>query len=236
MTTLILGGTSEATALAKVMDHEAVLSLAGVTATRPKTPHRIGGFGGTSGLTHYIYTHKISAVIDATHPFAAQMSHHAANATTASGVPLLRVVRPEWPVEPEWWLVPSLKRAAEIIPPNARVFLTVGSRSLSAFLPRDDLWCLSRSIEPPMAWPKGELRLQRPPFVQNEECALMKANRISHLVCKNAGGTTTRAKLEAAKALGVQVIMIQRPVLPAAPEVDTVEQALKWWSHTEGKQ
>lgn len=231
MSVLILGGTAEARKLAEALGPQAVLSLAGVTdgAAQQGYRQRRGGFGGVDGLAAFLAAKSIGAVVDATHPFAAQMSQNAAAATTRLGLPLLRLERAAWPNDPLWQSATTLDAAAKTLPAGARVFLSVGSRSMQAFLPRADLWCLTRSIEPPARLPaKGEAILQRPPFTLEAEIALMQAHRITHLVSKNAGGQATEAKLAAAAKLGVQVIMVKRPQLPAALTVATVAEAVKW--------
>ncbi len=235
MSLLILGGTAEARELAAALGGRAILSLAGVTKRPLATPHRLGGFGGAAGLAAYLSAAKISAVIDATHPFATQMSRHAAQATEQTGLPLLRLQRPEWPISPDWQLAADLPMAAARLPAGARVFLSVGSRSLAPFLHRRDIWFLTRCIEPPGHSPHGEVLLAHPPFTLAAETALLKAHKITHLVSKNAGGGATRAKLDAAKALGIEVIMVNRPQLPGAFEVASVARALNWVAQQEGK-
>lgn len=227
MKLLVLGGTAEARQVAEATG--AVLSLAGATRKPLAMPHRVGGFGGVAGLVGYLQAEGFTAIIDATHPFAAQMSRHAYEASAQCGLPLLRLARPPWPEQPAWQMVESLSAAAAALPSHARAFLTVGSQSLAPFLPRDDVWFLSRSIEPAAQSPvNGTAILQRPPFSLQTELALMAAHNITHLVSKNAGGEATAAKLTAADALGLQVIMVKRPRLPAVLTVETVAQAVKW--------
>lgn len=229
MKLLILGGTLEAREIASALGSAAELSLAGVTRKPLALPHRIGGFGGATGLAAYLGTHNFGGIIDATHPFAAQMSRNAFTATLSLGLPLLRLERPAWPSTPAWEKVRDLATAAKAIPPEARVFLSVGRLSLGPFLNRTDIWCLTRSIEPPAQLPPfGDALLQRPPFTFEHELALMRHHKISHLVSKNTGGETTVAKLRAAAVLGIQVIMVKRPQLPEVLTVETVAEAVKW--------
>ncbi len=235
MTLLILGGTLEARRLAEALGDRAVLSLAGSTKAPVLTPHRCGGFGGAEGLAQYMQRENITALIDATHPFAAGISHNAVRAAARTGLPLLRLSRPAWPLDPAWQMVDNLVLAAEALPTGARVLLTVGSRSLQPFIPRADVWFLTRSIEPAAQNPpQGLSLLQRPPFSLADEISLMQDHKISHLVSKNSGGRATGAKLEAAKALNIRVIMVNRPQLPAALEVATVAQALNWVESQKG--
>ncbi len=235
MKALILGGTIEARRLAGALGDIAVLSLAGTTEAPTSIPQRRGGFGGAEGLACYLQQENISALIDATHPFAAKISHNAAQAAKQADIPLLRLCRPAWPLDPAWQMVDDLAQAAAALPKGARVLLSVGSRSLQPFLPRPDLWFLSRSIEPAAKYPPhGASLLQRPPFSLAEEISLMKAHRITHLVSKNSGGRATKAKLEAAKALGIHILMVNRPQLPAVLEVATVAQAVNWVENQKG--
>ncbi|MEX0970766.1 MAG: cobalt-precorrin-6A reductase [Paracoccaceae bacterium] len=239
MRVLLLGGTEGARELAALLAAQGIdatlslaslslagLSLAGVTeAAHNPLPQRSGGFGGVAGLCAYIRAQSITHIIDATHPFAAQMSRHAAAASAKTGVRLLRLTRPDWALRPHWQAVASLADAAAALPKGARVFLTVGSQSLAAFQARD-LWCLTRSIQPPATHLLGEVVLARPPFTLAGEVALMRQHAITHLVCKNAGGNQTAAKLDAADQLGIKVVIITRPVLAPAPEWATPETLL----------
>ncbi len=229
MKVLVLGGTAEARQLVEALGDVATLSLAGVTRKPLSGPHRVGGFGGAEGLAAFLRREGFDGIIDATHPFAAQMSRNAFDAATALGVPLLRLERPAWLKAPAWREVEDLAAAAKALPAGARVFLTVGSLSLDTFAARGGIWCLTRSIEPPtQPPPHGEVVLQRPPFSVQNELELMVRHKITHLVSKNAGGEATRAKLEAAAQSGVQVIMVKRPRLPEVLTVETVVEAVKW--------
>ncbi len=230
MSSLILGGTAEARQLADKLGAGAVLSLAGVVNGAGLGPRiRRGGFGGTAGLAAFLQAGGFRNLIDATHPFAASISQNAHEAASALGMPLLRLERPAWPAMQGWLAADTLAAAALALPTGARVFLSVGSRSLGPFLERGDIWCLARSIEPPVQAPRhGTVLLQRPPFTLANERALLARHAITHLVSKNAGGMATQAKLQAAAQLGVQVIMVKRPRLPAALTVETVAKAVKW--------
>ncbi len=228
MKVLVLGGTAGARHLGRALGHEAMISLAGVTSKTVSTPHRTGGFGGVAGLEQALRAHGFMGVVDATHPFAAQMSRHAFAATNRVGIPLLRLARPAWPRQPDWAEVADLAGAAEVLPAGARVFLTVGGQSLAPFLDTANIWYLTRSIDPPLRVPNGVAILQRPPFDLAHEVALMKAHRITHLVSKNAGSGATCAKLAAAALCGVQVIMVKRPRLPVVLTVESVREAVKW--------
>ncbi len=236
---LILGGTSEAAALAASLDNEpsfqVITSLAGRTAAPKRLPGetRIGGFGGVQGLAAFARARQIDAVIDATHPFAAQMSRHALQACADLAIPRLRLVRPAWTRHEEdgWHEVPDGPAAAAMAAAlGSRVFLTSGHKDLAAFAMLDDLWFLIRSIEPlGGSLPKKHHWLQaRGPFSRADEIQLMRQHRIDLLVTKASGGSATYAKIEAARQLHLPVLMITRPPAPPGPTVHAVDDAIGW--------
>lgn len=233
---LILGGTAEARRLAgRLTDagQDVVFSLAGVTQAPqlPKGEVRRGGFGGPAGLAAYLRAGGFGAVIDATHPFAAQISRHAAAAAKACGLPIYRLERPAWVAEEgdHWIGVANIAAAVAALPAGARVFLTIGRKEAAAFLARADLTGLMRMIEapenePPPHW---QLLLARPPFTVAGERELMTKNRITHVVSKNAGGAESRAKLLAAREIKIPVVMIARPEKPEAIPLTSLDEALR---------
>lgn len=239
---LILGGTAEARALAALATEafgprvEIVTSLAG--RTRDPAPvagaMRRGGFGGAAGLAAYLHRMHVDILVDATHPFAAAISAHAHSAAVQTGIKLVTLVRPAWQPQPgdRWIDVPDASAAATALQPlGARVFLTFGGREIEAFRASIDKWFLVRRIEPPDAplpLAHYELNLGRGPFSFEQECDLMQAHRIAVLVTKASGGAAGRAKLDAARALSLPVVMIRRPPSGPGPRVSTPEAALRW--------
>ncbi|MBW4655217.1 MAG: cobalt-precorrin-6A reductase [Kaiparowitsia implicata GSE-PSE-MK54-09C] len=237
---LILGGTGEAAALATAAQalpgFEVISSLAGRTQhpTQPQGTVRVGGFGGIEGLTAYLQQAQIHLLVDATHPFAAQISWHAAAAAQAVGIPHLRLVRPAW--QPHsgdlWFNVATHQDAAAVVRAIAqRVFLTIGRQELAAYAGLGDRWFLMRMIDPPTAHtpiPPGVLVLERGPFTLAAETQLMRQHQIDAVVSKNSGGPATYAKVQAARALQLPVIMVQRPPMPDVSQVGTVEAAMDW--------
>ena len=240
MRLLILGGTTEAAALARHLaerpDIEATLSLAGRTSrpVPPPIPCRTGGFGGAAGLGAYLAEHRIDAVIDATHPFAARISANAVAACRAAGVTLAVLGRPAWtPCEGDRWTrVADMAAAARALgQAPRRVFLTVGGLQLAAFAAAPQHHYLVRTIEPPAAveaLQSHRLILARGPFEVAAETALMREERIEVLVTKNSGGAATGAKIEAARTLGIEIVMVERPKAAAVPSFDTVDAVLAW--------
>ncbi|POM26665.1 Precorrin-6A reductase [Actinomadura rubteroloni] len=234
---LVLGGTGEARTLADLLagldGYTAISSLAGVTE-RPVLPAgdvRIGGFGGADGLTAWLRAERVDAVIDATHPFARVMTDAAVTAAREVGVPLVVLRRPGWTEGPDdrWIRVPSLTAAAANLP-GSRVFLTTGRKDLAPFAADDRRWFLIRSVDepsPPLP-ERHRVVLARGPFTVDEELALMREHRIDTLVTKDSGSPMTEAKLAAARALGVPVVMVDRPPLPDVARVATVDEALAW--------
>ncbi|WP_036552829.1 cobalt-precorrin-6A reductase [Nocardia seriolae] len=239
MKTLILGGTREARELADIASgargFEIVSSLAG-RVREPLLPVgevRVGGFGGFEGLREWLADNGIEAVVDATHPFAGGMTANAAAAAASLRLPILHLRRPGW-TEREgdrWIRVPDLESAAKTTAGlGDRVFLTIGRQGVGAFA--DSAACfLIRAIDPPEGAvpPRHELLLARGPFSVADETALLTGRRIEVVVTKDSGGALTEAKLTAARALGLPVVMIDRPPLPAgAEQAESVAAAWDW--------
>jgi precorrin-6A/cobalt-precorrin-6A reductase len=232
---LVLGGTTEArelsAGLAARPGVRVTTSLAGRVA-RPGALDgdvRVGGFGGADGLAAWLREQRVSAVADATHPFAAAITANAARAATATGVPLVVLRRPGWQPGPgdRWHPVGSLAAAADLLPHLAarRVFLTTGRLGLAAFAHLTDRHFVVRSVEPPCPPlpPDVTVVLARGPFTVAGETALLREHRVDTLVTKDSGGAATAAKLTAARDLGVPVVVVRRPELPegvtAVPDV-----------------
>ncbi|MET9487066.1 cobalt-precorrin-6A reductase [Nocardia sp. NPDC006630] len=236
---LILGGTREAREIADIASGERGLEIVSSLAGRVREPVlpvgavRVGGFGGADGLRKWLADNGIGAVIDATHPFAGGITANAAWAAAESGLPVLHVRRPGWSEQAgdRWIRVPDLAAAAETVAGlGERVFLTIGRQGVAAFAGSEQ-WFLIRAIDPPEgAVPeRHEVLLARGPFSVADETALLAAQRIDVLVTKDSGGALTEAKLAAARALALPVVMIDRPSLPAgAVQVETVAAARDW--------
>jgi precorrin-6A/cobalt-precorrin-6A reductase len=239
-TVLVLGGTSEARALASELDGRpglrVISSLAG-RVSRPALPAgevRVGGFGGADGLAAWAQAEGVGAVVDATHPFAQTISANAADACARTGLPLLRLARPAWTARPgdDWRPAGSLEEAAALLPGlGSRVFLTTGRQGLSVFAPVEELWFLIRCVDPPSGpMPaRREVLLARGPYAREAERALMQRFGIDVLVTKNSGGPLTEGKLDAARDLGLPVVMVARPApAPGVTSVPDVGGAVGW--------
>ncbi|QIT56997.1 cobalt-precorrin-6A reductase [Aquisalimonas sp. 2447] len=241
MQVLILAGTSEATSLARQLDDhptiQAQVSLAGRTRAPevPDLPHRIGGFGGVDGLAQYLREARIDALVDATHPFAATMTANAVAAARATEIPLAILRRPEWQPRPDdhWLPVPDLEAAADTLRElGHRVLVTTGRQGLAAFQRTPDKHYVIRTIdppEPPPALPDAVYLQARGPFRLDEETALLDAHGIDVMVSKASGGDATCAKLGAARARGIPVVMVQRPPEPqGVPAFSEAADVVRW--------
>ncbi|MFN6498208.1 MAG: cobalt-precorrin-6A reductase [Nostoc sp. DedQUE01] len=237
---LILGGTGDAAELAarlaSIERVEVITSLAGRTRDPlvPLGDLRVGGFGGVAGLASYLEVMQIDLLIDATHPFASQISWNAVDAATKVGVTNLRLIRPPWQkVSGDRWIeVDSVTAAATILQNQAqRVFLTVGRQELAAFAHLKEIWFLMRMIDAPTPdalVPPGMLLCDRGPFTLNNEREILIHHNIDTIVSKNSGGDATYAKIIAARELEMKVVMVNRPAIPPGNYVTNVDDALAW--------
>jgi precorrin-6A/cobalt-precorrin-6A reductase len=240
---LILGGTSEARRLAEALsvrdDIAVTVSLAGRTQSVPPSPVpvRTGGFGGAEGLADYLLKERIDVLIDATHPYAATISANAAAAVQAAGVKLLALRRKPWTkVSGDKWIeVESMEGAVEALGQSPRcVFLAIGRNNLAPFAAAPQHFYLVRSVDPvdpPLAVLHATYITARGPFSEAHDRTLLEQHRIDRVVAKNSGGDAARGKIDAARALGLPVIMLKRPALPEVETVETIDDALAWLDH-----
>ncbi|KEQ03377.1 cobalt-precorrin-6A reductase [Pseudorhizobium pelagicum] len=240
---LILGGTAEARKLAERLSgdprYRLELSLAGRTLVPAEhaVPLRVGGFGGAEGLADYLRENGIAMLIDATHPYAAQISANAAAASRLSGVPLLALRRAPWQHQPgdRWRQVASVAVAVSALGETPRrVFLTLGRQELLPFeaAPQHDY--LIRSVdpvEPPLSVPHAAYITDRGPFEEAQEAALLSGHGIEVIVAKNSGGPASYGKIAAARALGIDVVLIERPELPDVEAVGSVDEMVERLAH-----
>lgn len=237
---LLLAGTTEAVALAALLagrpDVSVTASLAGHTRSPAPMPSRVwsGGFGGVDGLVRELRAGGYGVLVDATHPFARVMPHNATAAAATAGVPRLRLLRPPWArsAGDEWHEVEDMTAAANALPGLGarRVLLTVGRLDLAPFADVPDVQIVVRSIERPDPLPRADaiVVLARGPFSVADELDLLRGHHIDTIVSRNSGGAATQAKLAAARALGLRVVMVRRPPVPAGPVAETPEAALAW--------
>lgn len=241
MKLLLMAGTGEARALARALAAmqgvSTIASLAGATRdpARLAVETRRGGFGGAAAQAAYMRAQGFDAVLDATHPFAHRIKARTAAIAADLGVACLHLIRPPWVAGAgdDWSEIDDAGAAREHIPPGATVFLATGRGTLMDFsaLAGQGRRLISRQIEVPDApfpWQGGAYLVGRPPFSVADEVALFKRLNVDWLVVKNAGGEAPRSKLEAARRLGIPVLMLARPAPPPGRVVDSVEAALDW--------
>ena len=236
---LLLGGTTEASSLARKLAAkglDAVFSYAGRTddPVQQPLPTRIGGFGGISGLADYLRFENISHLIDATHPFAAGMSRNAIAAAELANIPLCALERAPWTANEAdaWTHVANIPAAEE----PTRIFLAIGRQNLAPFAAKPWHQYLLRFVDPPICpvpLAGAEHVIARGPFTEADDLKLLKTRRIKLIVAKNSGGSGARAKLDAARVLGLPVIMIDRPAMPTRLVVHDVAAVLAWIGHSD---
>jgi precorrin-6A/cobalt-precorrin-6A reductase len=235
---LILGGTADARILAGKLaedtDYTLLLSLAGRTRdpVAQPVPVRTGGFGGAEGLATFLKQNHIDTLIDATHPYAARISANAVKAAAIAEVPLIALRRPAWKAQSgdSWHTVESVGDAVTALGEKPQtVFLALGRQELLPFEAAPQHNYVIRSVdpvEPPLDVPSARYFTARGPFVEDDERQMLVQNAIGIIVCKNSGGTASYGKIAAARALGIPVIIIDRPDLPAAPDLPPANEAV----------
>ncbi|WP_050405044.1 cobalt-precorrin-6A reductase [Bradyrhizobium embrapense] len=239
---LILGGTADANLLAATIASagiDAVYSYGGRTASPAEQPlpTRIGGFGGVGGLADYLRREGITHVIDATHPFAAEMSRNAIAACAQAATPLLALERAPWnrTSGDRWIEVADAGSAVAALPESrANVFLAIGRQHIAPFGSRPQHAYTLRFVDPPgetLPLPDAEIIVSRGPFTLEGELEMMRTRAIAWIVARNSGGSGARAKIDAARTLGLPVIMITRPLLPERPRVERVREVMEWLGH-----
>ena len=242
MRALILGGTSDANRLADMVARlglDAIYSYAGRTEVplAQSLPTRSGGFGGASGLADYLGREGITHVVDATHPFAAEMSRNAVAACAATSTALIALQRAPWTKTPgdSWIDVADETAAAAALPDQpASVFLAIGRQHLAAFSAKPQHAYTLRFVDAPdggLPLPDASVIVSRGPFTFAGDLALMRSRGIEWVVARNAGGTGGRAKIDAARELGLPVVMIARPDLPERPRTECIEDVLAFLGH-----
>lgn len=240
---LILGGAAEGKALAKAVAEaglRATYSYAGRVALpeAQPLPTRMGGFGGVDGLVAYLREKRITHLVDATHPFAAQMSRHAVAAAEMAGVPLIALTRPPWEAGAgdDWRHVEDMEAAVAALEGRARrVFLAIGRMEIGRFAAQPQHHYLLRLVDPPetpLSLTDAQVIVARGPFDEESDRQLLQQHRIDLVVSKNSGGQGARAKIDAARALGLPVLMVDRPALPPRLEMGSVEEVLRWVVHS----
>ena len=233
---LLLGGVTEALAMARRLGPQHVYSLAGVGRVPADLPCevRVGGYGGAEGLAQYIREQRIDVLLDATHPYAAQISHNAASAAALAGIPCWALRRPAWQPQAgdDWREVADWAELVEALKPFQRPLFTLGREPLEPLhdIPEGQFWAL-RALDTYPGNARCEVIGARGPFVIDDERALFAQRRIDVLISKNSGSSATEPKLEVARERGTPVLILKRPQLPEVDRAfltgDEVLQALK---------
>jgi len=242
MRALILGGTGDANRLAAQIARakiDAIYSYAGRTQIPlgHDVPTRIGGFGGARGLADFIREARITHVIDATHPFAAEMSRHAVDACADTKTRLIALERAAWTQMPgdRWIEVHDLDAAVAALPEaRTRVFLAIGRQHIAPFAAKPQHAYTLRFVDAPsetLPFADAAVIISRGPFTREGDLELMRARDIEWLVARNSGGIGARAKIDAARALNLPVIMIARPELPDRLRAESVDEVMAWLGH-----
>ena len=239
MRLLLLAGTDEARQIASALAQErrVQMTVSIVRAERVPSafgvPVRIGGFGGAEGFAAYMAGQGIEAVLDGTHPFAAAISHRTAAYGRERGVPYLQFLRRAWLPGPRdrWTFLNAEGDAVRHIPEGVNVFIATGRDTIGSYSGLTSQYVVCRVLSP--TWerfplPHGRWLLGRPPFDLASEVKLLRELATDWLVARNSGGSSSRAKIDAARELGIEVAMIRRPLQPEAPRVETVAEALAW--------
>lgn len=230
---LLLGGVTEALAIARSLGPEHIYSLAGVgrVPTDLTCQVRVGGYGGHEGLAQFVRDERISLILDATHPYAAQISRNAAQAARLCGVPCWALRRPAWQpqVGDDWREVSDWAGLIEALKPFKRPLFTLGREPLQHLdeIPADQFWTL-RALDVYSGNDRCEVIGARGPFLIEDERVLFERRAIDVLISKNSGSTATEPKLEVARERRVPVLVLKRPVLPAVDrEFTTVAASLQ---------
>ena len=227
----LLGGVTEALAIARTLGPEHIYSLAGVgrVPTDLTCQVRVGGYGGFEGLAQFVRDEQISLILDATHPYAAQISHNAAQAARLCGVPCWALRRPAWRPQAgdDWREVADWAELIEALKPFKRPLFTLGREPLQHLdeIPQEQFWTL-RALEVYPGNERCEVIGARGPFLIEDERALFERQKIDVLISKNSGSTATEPKLEVARERGVPVLVLRRPVLAAADREFTAVAAV----------
>lgn len=239
MRLLLLAGSGEARQIARGLSDmpgvSVTASLAGATRAPADlgVPTRVGGFGGVDGFRGFLRQHKIDAVLDATHPFAARITARTAAICAGLNLPHATVLRPEWQpgTGDDWRFIDHEAEAAAFIPKGACVFLGTGVQGLEGFANLVGRRVICRRIDQatgPFPFAGGEFLVGRPPFSVEDEVGLFQSLGVDWLVVKNSGGIASRSKLDAARMLGIKVALLRRPPRPGGIIVETVADALDW--------
>ncbi|MGN7741281.1 cobalt-precorrin-6A reductase [Pseudomonas sp. 22526] len=216
---LLLGGVTEALAIARTLGPEHIYSLAGIGRVPAdlNCQVRVGGYGGAEGLAQFIREQGIELLLDATHPYAARISQNAATAARLCGIPCWALRRPAWQAQAgdDWREVGDWAELVQVLEPFKRPLFTLGREPLQHLheIPAEQFWTL-RALDQYPGNERCEVIGARGPFLIDSERELFERRRIDVLISKNSGSSATEPKLEVARERGVPVLILRRPPLP----------------------
>lgn len=217
---LLLGGVTESLRVARELGPRHVYSLAGIgrVPTDLRCSVKVGGYGGPEGLAAYIRAEGISLVVDATHPYAARMSHNAVQAAKLAGISCWALRRPGWHPQPgdDWREVTGWAALTQALQAFRRPFFTLGREPLAHLdeIPPHQYWTL-RCLDPHPGNARCNVIGARGPFHLDDERLLFAEAGFDVLISKNSGGGATEPKLRVARERGLPVLMLARPALPS---------------------
>ncbi|MEE4671938.1 cobalt-precorrin-6A reductase [Pseudomonas alliivorans] len=230
---LLLGGITEALAIARTLGPEHIYSLAGVgrVPTDLKCQLKVGGYGGAEGMAQYMREQGVDLLLDATHPYAAQISHNAALAANSAGIPCWALRRTAWAAGPgdDWREVTDWSELVAALAPFKRPFFTLGREPLQHLeeIPEHQFWTL-RALDNYPGNERCDVIGARGPFQLEDERQLFEQRQIDVLISKNSGSDSTEPKLDIARERGVPVLILKRPELPEVDRVfRTVDEVLR---------
>ncbi len=238
-----MGGTGEARNLSfliKKANLKAVISYSGAVSKTNKQPlpKRTGGFGGANGLAKYIIEEKITHLVDATHPFANQISENAILAAKETQVHFVALERDAWKPKrvDQWTKVKDIEDAIQLLDgPRERIFLAIGRHEVKKFETKKHHFYLLRIIEnTPVNFdtPSFEIIYDKGPFkYKNDKMLLLKYN-ITKIITKNSGGLGAKAKLDVARDLNIPIIMIDRPIISPRYILNSPDKVFNWIIHS----
>jgi precorrin-6A/cobalt-precorrin-6A reductase len=248
----LIGGTSDSRTLAQALDRAGLPWIA--TVVNPAAARLYAGLSGSvrSGafspaeLVPWLTDHGIRGIIDASHPFATEISQQAIAAAAKRSIPYLRFERPAIPLEPPALSVPTLEAVlCDRILAGRRVLFTLGIKALPQILPWRDrvavLWVrvLPESVESAIAlgFDRSEVIGQRLPVDPAQERADWQQRAIEVVVTKAAGAAGgLDLKQAIARELGVQLLVIDRPSIAYPQQTDQVDEVVAFGNRAIGMQ
>ena len=184
----------------------------------------------------FLIENGIEALIDASHPFDKESTELCKRVSKLADIKLTHFLRPPWTptIDDNWTSVRTLDEAAKIIPDGSNVFIATGRIGLEKFSKlTSSKFFIRRLGKVKLQCPldNGKFIYGNPPFSLKDEISLFRSLKIDILVIKNVGGDGSFAKVEAARAMNISVIMIERPKESPINAITTIPEIFKWMDH-----